>query len=67
MMNMKHTESYEQLDNSALEQVIGGKNYGNGVHCTKKGCSVDWGYAWTNIANNSVMNGLTGGNAGWHN
>nr|P81053.2 RecName: Full=Bacteriocin leucocin-C [Leuconostoc mesenteroides] len=43
------------------------KNYGNGVHCTKKGCSVDWGYAWTNIANNSVMNGLTGGNAGWHN
>ena len=25
-----------------------------------------WSQTATTIANNSVMNGLTGGNAGWH-
>lgn len=47
MNNMKSADNYQQLDNNALEQVVGGKYYGNGVHCTKSGCSVNWGEAFS--------------------
>ncbi|WP_057875102.1 leucocin A/sakacin P family class II bacteriocin [Liquorilactobacillus aquaticus] len=44
----------------------GGKNYGNGVYCTKKhGYKVDWGQAWSIIGNNSAANSTTRGAAGW--
>ncbi|MBO1086040.1 MULTISPECIES: leucocin A/sakacin P family class II bacteriocin [Enterococcus] len=48
-----------------MSQVVGGKYYGNGVSCNKKGCSVDWGKAIGIIGNNSAANLATGGAAGW--
>ncbi|EAA0043349.1 TPA: bacteriocin [Listeria monocytogenes] len=41
------------------------KSYGNGVHCNKKKCWVDWGSAISTIGNNSAANWATGGAAGW--
>lgn len=61
MNNMKSAENYQQLDNNALEQVVGGKYYGNGVHCTKSGCSVNWGEAFSA----GVHRLANGGNGFW--
>ncbi|WDC92490.1 leucocin A/sakacin P family class II bacteriocin [Latilactobacillus curvatus] len=46
--------------------ITGGKYYGNGVHCGKHSCTVDWGTAIGNIGNNAAANWATGGNAGWN-
>ncbi|MFI3684010.1 leucocin A/sakacin P family class II bacteriocin [Vagococcus fluvialis] len=36
-----------ELNIQEMTKIVGGKYYGNGVTCTKKGCSVNWGQAWT--------------------
>ncbi len=55
----------KKLTSKEMAQVVGGKYYGNGVSCNKKGCSVDWGKAIGIIGNNSAANLATGGGAGW--
>ncbi|HFC9129534.1 leucocin A/sakacin P family class II bacteriocin [Enterococcus faecium] len=55
----------EKLTVKEMSQVVGGKYYGNGVSCNKKGCSVDWGKAIGIIGNNAAANLTTGGKAGW--
>ncbi|MFV8043811.1 MULTISPECIES: Blp family class II bacteriocin [Streptococcus] len=71
-MNTKTFEQFEVMDNVELSTIEGGKGsgktvyQGNGLYCNKVKCWVDWSQTWTTIANNSVMNGLTGGNAGWN-
>ncbi|TLQ04438.1 bacteriocin [Pediococcus stilesii] len=37
----------KELNDKELKNVVGGKYYGNGVSCNKKGCTVNWGQAWT--------------------
>ncbi len=66
--NMKNLEQFEALTSAELSNVEGGKTiyYGNGLYCNSNKCWVNWSQTATTIANNSVMNGLTGGNAGWH-
>ncbi|KAA8325725.1 bacteriocin [Leuconostoc mesenteroides subsp. mesenteroides] len=54
-------EAYQQLDNQNLKKVVGGKYYGNGVHCTKSGCSVNWGEA----ASAGIHRLANGGNGFW--
>lgn len=49
----------------AVSNVHADTYYGNGVYCNKHTCHVDWGKAWGNIVNNSSVNWLTGGQAGW--
>ncbi|WP_172600980.1 leucocin A/sakacin P family class II bacteriocin [Leuconostoc carnosum] len=58
---MKSVEAYQQLDNQNLKKVVGGKYYGNGVHCTKSGCSVNWGEA----ASAGIHRLANGGNGFW--
>ena len=63
-----NTKAFELTD-AKLSTVEGGKTiyYGNGLYCNnKKGCWVNWAETINIIANNSAMNSLTGGNAGWH-
>ena len=63
-----NTKAFELTD-AELSAVEGGKTiyYGNGLYCNnKKGCWVNWAETINIIANNSAMNSLTGGNAGWH-
>lgn len=55
----------KKLTAKEMSQVVGGKYYGNGVSCNKKGCSVNWGKAIGIIGNNSAANLATGGAAGW--
>lgn len=50
-----------------LQSTKGGKYYGNGLYCNKKGCTVDWGQAVSIILNNAAANWATGGAAGWNN
>jgi len=33
------------ISDKELKTIIGGKYYGNGVSCNKKGCTVNWGAA----------------------
>ena len=67
-MNTKTFEQFDVMTDEALSTVEGGKTiyYGNGLYCNANNCWVNWSQTATTIANNSVMNGLTGGNAGWH-
>jgi len=37
----------KKISEAALKAITGGKYYGNGVTCTKKGCSVNWGQAFS--------------------
>lgn len=30
-----------------MKQIIGGKYYGNGLSCSKKGCTVNWGQTFS--------------------
>ncbi|GAA5347775.1 hypothetical protein BOVMAS18_01540 [Streptococcus uberis] len=65
---MNTIEKFENIKLFSLKKIIGGKtvNYGNGLYCNQKKCWVNWSETATTIVNNSIMNGLTGGNAGWH-
>lgn len=67
-MKTKSIKQFNTLSDEVLSKNEGGKTiyYGNGFYCTNNKCWVDWGQTVNTIANNSVMNGLTGGNAGWH-
>ncbi len=60
----------EMMTNEELSVVSGGGEtiyYGNGLYCHQGGsCYVNLSQTWTSIANNSAMNILTGGSAGWH-
>ncbi|MBP2098080.1 leucocin A/sakacin P family class II bacteriocin [Enterococcus rivorum] len=58
-------EKMQKLDLQKMKDIVGGTYYGNGVSCNKKGCSVDWGKAISNIGNNAAANWYTGGAAGW--
>lgn len=55
------------LSMKELQSTKGGKYYGNGLYCNKKGCTVDWGQAVSIILNNAAANWATGGAAGWNN
>lgn len=59
-------QNAKELTNEELQAINGGVYYGNGLTCTKHGCSVDWGTAIGTIGNNSAANWLTVGAAGWH-
>lgn len=66
---MKRVENFKVMSSDMLTSIEGGKAvyYGNGLYCDpKKGCWVNWSEAITIIANNSVANLLTRGNAGWN-
>ncbi|EQB23266.1 TPA: leucocin A/sakacin P family class II bacteriocin [Streptococcus equi subsp. zooepidemicus] len=67
-MNTTLMKQFEIIDADKLAHVEGGKTtyYGNGLYCNTQKCWVNWSEAVNIILNNSVMNGLTGGNAGWH-
>ncbi|QQC49087.1 leucocin A/sakacin P family class II bacteriocin [Streptococcus dysgalactiae] len=71
-MNTKIFEKFDFMDNEKHAYIDGGAGsgktvyQGNGLYCNKVKCWVNWAETWTTIANNSVMNVLTGGNAGWH-
>ena len=67
-MNTKTFDQFDVMTDAELSTVEGGKTiyYGNGLYCNANKCWVNWSQTATTIANNSVMNGLTGGNAGWH-
>ena len=67
-MNTKTFEQFDVMTDEALSTVEGGKTiyYGNGLYCNANKCWVNWSQTATTIANNSVMNGLTVGNAGWY-
>ncbi|MEY8463135.1 leucocin A/sakacin P family class II bacteriocin [Streptococcus merionis] len=68
-MNKQTIEQFSTLSKEMLSKPEGGKTiyYGNGLYCNnQKGCWVNWPEAINIIANNSAMNLLTGGNAGWH-
>nr|BDW52300.1 SUMO-peptide-intein fusion protein [Cloning vector pSPIH6-LeuA] len=57
-------EDLDMEDNDIIEahrEQIGGKYYGNGVHCTKSGCSVNWGEAFSA----GVHRLANGGNGFW--
>ncbi|MEG0286711.1 MAG: leucocin A/sakacin P family class II bacteriocin [Vagococcus sp.] len=56
----------KQLTATEIQSINGGKYYGNGVTCDKKGCRVDWGKAIGIIGNNAAANWATGGAAGWN-
>lgn len=53
----------KELSSKELRAIVGGKYYGNGVSCTKKGCSVDWSRAFTCSANRAAGAYATGGQA----
>ncbi|EHE85062.1 leucocin A/sakacin P family class II bacteriocin [Latilactobacillus sakei] len=59
-------EKFIELSLKEVTAITGGKYYGNGVHCGKHSCTVDWGTAIGNIGNNAAANWATGGNAGWN-
>lgn len=67
-MNIKIFEQFKPLKDEELLSIEGGKTiyYGNGLYCNTNRFWGNWSQTATIIANNSVMNGLTGGNAGWH-
>lgn len=65
-MNTPVFEQFDVMDNEALSITEGGTYYGNGVTCTKKRCTTDWGTAITTTLNNSAINWATDGKAGWH-
>ena len=68
-MNTKCFKQFDVMTDAKLSTVEGGKTiyYGNGLYCNnKKGCWVNWAETINIIANNSAMNSLTGGNAGWY-
>ncbi|AXQ79135.1 ComC/BlpC family peptide pheromone/bacteriocin [Streptococcus chenjunshii] len=67
-MTAKTLEQFETMTDRQLSAVEGGKTtyYGNGLYCNENKCWVNWSQTATTIANNSAMNLLTGGNAGWH-
>ena len=67
-MNTKTFDQFDVMTDAELSTVEGGKTiyYGNELYCNANKCWVNWSQTATTIANNSVMNGLTGGNAGWH-
>lgn len=68
-MKTKTFKQFDVMNEVELSAVEGGKTiyYGNGLYCdNKKGCWVNWPETINIIANNSAMNLLTGGNAGWH-
>ena len=67
-MNTKTFDQFDVMTDAELSTVEGGKTiyYGNGLYCNANKCWVNWSQTATTIANNSVINGLTGGNAGWH-
>ena len=67
-MNTKTFDQFDVMTDAELSTVEGGKTiyYGNGLYCNANKCWVNWSQTATTIANNSVMNSLTGGNAGWH-
>ena len=44
---MKVLKHVKALTKKELLVISGGKYYGNGVYCTKKGCHVNWGQTWT--------------------
>ena len=49
-------KNIKTLSMEELTKVKGGTYYGNGVSCTKSGCKVNWGQAWT-CGGNHVSNG----------
>lgn len=61
-------QEFKILDKATLATVKGGKTtyYGNGLYCSEIKCWVNWSQTVNTIINNSVMNGLTEGKAGWH-
>lgn len=38
-------KNLKKMSDTELKEIIGGKYYGNGVSCNKKGCTVNWGAA----------------------
>ena len=68
-MDTKMMEQFEVMDTEMLASKVGGKTiyYGNGLYCdNSKGCWVNWPEAINKILTNSIVNGFSGGNAGWN-
>ncbi|MBC9789560.1 leucocin A/sakacin P family class II bacteriocin [Carnobacterium maltaromaticum] len=59
-------KNVKELSVKEMQLIKGGKYYGNGLSCNKKGCTVDWGTAIGIIGNNAAANWATGGAAGWN-
>ena len=69
VVDTKMTERFEVMDTEMLASKVGGKTiyYGNGLYCdNSKGCWVNWPEAINKILTNSIVNGFSGGNAGWN-